>query len=368
MDVHITEMIKAMKAEGHEVFLVAPSLSAEGFGEHGGWIQSVRQRLPRFAAELLEFAYNLTAYRDLVRAIRTHAPDVIYERYALFLVAGILAKRRFGLPMVLEVNSPLFEERSLHGGLLLRRLGKWSENFAWKNADYCLPVTEVLARTMRIAGVAAERLRVIPNGIDPSRFDLELSPNLVREKYGLGDHIVLGFSGFVRPWHGIDKIIRLIAEVSEKFPVKLLMVGDGPIRGDLERLADSLGIRRHVIFTGVVQRNEIADHIAAFDIALQPDATEYASPLKLIEYMSMGKAILAPDQANIRELLEHGQTALLFDKKSFGGLRDALMQLVADSEMRRRLGSAAAAQVRGRPLTWRENARKVCSLFGLLLS
>lgn len=362
MDVHIGEMIKAFGALGHEVILVSPDIGEDNFGSAGGWVSNLRARLPRFVSELLEYGYNYYAYRHLVRVIKKHRPDAIYERYALFLTAGIWAKRRFRLPLALEINSPLYDERREHGGLTLRWLARRCEVKAWRRADLCLPVTQVLAGTVRNAGVAERNIAVMPNGVDPVMFVPTMHGRAVREHYGLDGKIILGFSGFVRPWHGLDRVVQVMAEIAGQADVHLLVVGDGPARSGLEALARRLGIEDRVTFTGVVQRIDIAAYVSAFDIALQPDATAYASPLKLIEYMALGKAILALDQPNIRELLENERSAILFDRDSPESMRTALLRLIRDRALRERLGAAAAEEVKRRPLTWTANADHVASL------
>lgn len=363
MDVHISEIIKALKAEGHQVTLVAPQFSSESFGEDGGWVQRVRSALPGFVSELLEFGYNVVAYRNLVRTIRRDRPDVIYERYALYLIAGVLVKWRFGIPLILEINSPLYEERRQHGGLSIKALARWSELFSWKHADYRLPVTKVLADIVAQSTGSSEKIAIIANGINPDQYSQSIEGGEVRARYGLEGKMILGFTGFVRPWHGLDKVIRLISELGDTGRrICLMIVGDGPARAGLESLADQLDVTQSLIFTGVVQRELVPEYVSSFDIALQPDATDYASPLKLIEYMALGKAILAPDQPNIRELLDPDVTAVLFDKGSPGGMRDALLRLIFDEQLREKIGFAAAQKVLDVPLTWRSNAQKIAAL------
>jgi glycosyltransferase involved in cell wall biosynthesis len=136
----------------------------------------------------------------------------------------------------------------------------------------------------------------------------------------------------------------------------LLIVGDGPARAGLEALASELGVAERVCFTGVVQRQDMPAHVAAFDIALQPAVVDYASPLKLFEYMAQGKPILAPSQANIREVLTGGKDALLFDGS---GLEPALRALAEDAPLRERLGAAARETLVARDFTWAGNARRV---------
>jgi glycosyltransferase involved in cell wall biosynthesis len=102
--------------------------------------------------------------------------------------------------------------------------------------------------------------------------------------------------------------------------------------------------------------------ISGFDVALQPAAVPYASPLKVFEYMAAGRAIVAPDQPNLREVLDHGRTALLFDPARPGALWEAVLSLASDAELRARLGAAAREEVLRRNLTWSGNARRVAAL------
>ena len=284
--VHIQEMIAALRALGHEVILVAPAGdSAQLFGSDDRVVLFLKRTIPKFFYEAMELAYNLIAYRDLARAIRQHQPDGIYERYNLFLFAGIWAKRRFGLPLLLEVNSPIYEERSKYNGLSLQRLARWSQRAIWNGADRVLPVTKVLADIIAACGVPAEKMTVIPNGINPDQFNPEQTAAAVKSALGLDHKLVLGFTGFVREWHGLDKVIDMIARDAAGSQRHLLVVGDGPERPRLERQARLLKVEDRVSFTGMVTRDSIAHYVAAFDIALQPAVVEYASPLKMIEYL-----------------------------------------------------------------------------------
>jgi glycosyltransferase involved in cell wall biosynthesis len=102
--------------------------------------------------------------------------------------------------------------------------------------------------------------------------------------------------------------------------------------------------------------------VSAFDIALQPAANPYASPLKLFEYMSLGRAIVAPDQPNIREVLTHDQDALLFNPADRHGLVRAVLALHEQPDVRRRLGAGAWETVERLDLSWRNNAERVLTL------
>jgi glycosyltransferase involved in cell wall biosynthesis len=119
---------------------------------------------------------------------------------------------------------------------------------------------------------------------------------------------------------------------------------------------------KRVTITGIIERDQVAGYIAGFDIALQPEVVAYASPLKLFEYMALGRAIVAPDAPNIREIVTNGVDCLLFDPEQPDGLAQALQRLAGDAALRERLGRAAIAKLAERRLTWRDNAVKVAAL------
>lgn len=358
--VHLDSLVAALRAEGHEVRVVGPAAYDQAeLGGESRLVALIRRRLPRFAVELLELAYSAPAFLKLDRAAREFTPDLLYERYNLFYLAGALVARRRRLAFLVEVNAPLAEERARFGGLALKGLARWSERFVWRRADRVLPVTAVLGGHVAAAGVPAERIVVIPNGIDLADFPEALA---ARQSGPEAAELVLGFVGFVRDWHGLDAVVRGIAGWDGPARLRLRVVGEGPARPGLERLAAELGIAERVEFTGLAKRDAIPGLVAGFDVALQPAVVPYASPLKVFEYMAAGRAIVAPDQPNIREVLEPERTAILFDVKQSDGLWQAIRRLAADPALRARLGQAARAEVVARDLTWAGNARRVAAL------
>lgn len=366
--VHIEEMITALRDQGHEVIIVAPSSAEkESFGSDAGIVALLKKYLPKFVYELMEFSYSVVAYRRLAHAVRQHRPDCLYERYNLFLPAGAWIKRRFGLPFLLEVNSPLYEERARYDGISLGWLARWSQRYAWRSADYVLPVTKVLGDVLVTYGVDPKKVVVIPNGINAKRFDCTVSPNAAKAALGLQGKLVLGFTGFIRDWHGMDKVIDLIANDPPGTDRHLLIVGDGPVRASLEEQARRLGIEDRVTITGIVGRDDVARYVAAFDVALQPAVVAYASPLKLFEYLALGKAIVAPAQPNIMEILSADSNAVLFAPNDPQGLPKAVERLCKDEQLRLHVGENARKTIAAKRLTWHSNAERAVALFQRLL-
>jgi glycosyltransferase involved in cell wall biosynthesis len=361
--VHIQELTHALRKRGHEIIMVGPAmLDKDEFGSESGLVPWLKRHMPGFVYELMEFAYAWVAYRKLVRAVHEHRPDCLYERYNLYMPAGVWLKRRFKLPMLLEINAPLFEERRKFNGIALPRLARWTETTTWRGADKVLPVTGVLAQRVMDAGVPRERMEVIHNGIDWSKFGTVPDLDSAKKMLGLSGRVVLGFTGFMREWHGLEYVVELIAQHRDAL-WHLLLVGDGPARAGIEKRAQELLVQDRVTITGVIQREQVANYIAAFDVALQPDVVDYASPLKLFEYLALARAVVAPDKPNIREVLQHEVNALLFDVDNPQSFLHAIARLAGDAALRARLGIAARATLEQGGFTWDKNAQRVEALF-----
>ena len=361
---HIEEMILALRERGCSVSLACPTVeSSNSAGGSGGWVGRLKALLPKGLYELAELAYSLVAYRRLSAVIRQSGAEVIYERYNLFLLCGVWAKRRFGLPLILEVNAPMAEERRLYGGLAWPALADWAERYVWRHADYVLPVTQVLAEHIIKCGVPSDRVVVIPNGVRPGAFDALPDTEEAKRRLGLEGRLVIGFTGFVREWDRLDRVVNWMASTRGRFPnTHLLVVGDGPARDEIGSCAAANGLSDHLTFTGAVPREAVPAHAMAFDIALQTALVPYASPLCLFEYLALSKAIVAPDQPNHHEVLRDGIDSVLYDPHSDSGLEQALEVLCSDAELRQRVSAAAGRVVSERGFTWGANAGRVMSL------
>ena len=365
--VHIRALQQAFHEEGHEVREVAlvarsadadePASGAKGGGSKWGLVT----RLPRFARELAEYCYTPLARPKIMAAGRDLQPDFLYERYAFGNAAGVQAARRLKVPLVLEVNSPMVLELENTRGLSFPRLARRLETHIFTRADLVCVVTGVLRDMLIEMGVAPERLLVTPNGVHPQLFE---SPDraAARRDLGLGqpagDEVVLGFVGYYRDWHRLDLVIAALAR-PDLAHASLVLIGEGPVHDDLVRAAAQAGVSERVHFAGPRPHDRIPDLLPAFDLALVPSINPYASPLKLFEYMAAGLAVIAPDQPNLREVLDHEQNAMLVPPGDGGALAEGIVQLAQDAELRARLGAAARITVAERDLTWRGNARRV---------
>lgn len=356
-------MIRGLRRIGCIVDEAHPRSNEDLSGsESGGWVAWIKRYLPKPLYELAEVGYSLVAYRTLSSKIRANRPDGIYERYNLYLLAGVWAKRRFGLPLVLEVNSPMVLERRQYGGLYWPWIAKWAERYVWRNADALLPVTHVLAAHLISEGVEPKRISVIPNGINEDHYAGLPSVEAAKQRFGLSGKFVIGFIGFVREWDRLDRIVRWVARHAAIRPAHLLIIGDGPAREEIQRCALELGVVDRMTITGVVDRAQVPAAAMAFDIALQTALVPYASPLCLFEYLALSKAIIAPDQPNHHEILINRENSLLYDPDDEGGIEAALDELCADASLRDQIARGAGLVIARKGLTWKHHACKVADV------
>jgi len=358
--VHIEEVTKQLTKQGHEIIMVAPNVAQTAdFGSDGGWVSKLRSKLPAFVAELLEFIYCFYDFFKLIKAIKKHKPDCIYERCNLYLPSGIWAKKIFKLPFILEVNSPLYIERSTYTGISINWLAKWSENYVWKQADLCLPVTKVLAGYLIKAGVKKERISVTHNGVDTTVFKEKNSINRA-EKYK--NKLVIGFVGFCREWHKLDKVMQLLAK-SKRDDLFFLVIGDGPVIESLKQQAKELNFDAQFESTGLVKRADMPYWLDQIDIALQPAVTPWASPLKMMEYFAKGLAIVAPNSENIKELIADNENGLLFQENNLDHMIEKLELLISDPALNIKIQQNSFNSIQKQNLLWEVNAEKIVNQF-----
>jgi len=223
-----------------------------------------------------------------------------------------------------------------------------AERRALRLASLVVTVSSPLARMAR--GLGAVDPLVVPNGADTRRFDpAEADPSAVRTRFGLDGRLVVGWAGVLRDWHGLELLLEAVGRLPG---VALLVVGDGPGRDVFEAKAAAAGVADRVVVTGRVPHEEMPHFIAAMDIAVvADDRTGVASPMKLLEYMAMGVAVVAPAMDNIRDVLTEGVNGLLFEAGSSDALLSCLRQLHDDPALRAALGAAAQRSVRSER-TW----------------
>ena len=287
------------------------------------------------------------AYFDNVERFLTfREPGCIIERLSLFAGRGSQLADDLGLPRLVEVNAPIADERKRHFGLSLETVARQAEFDALCEASV-VAVSEPLARWALDMG--AGTARVIPNGADVEGLDpnlLSFLAPITRSRLGFAKSTpVIGFVGSLKPWHGVDVLIEAVSLLGQTMQIGLLIVGDGPEYGRLSEFAGRLAPQVTTVMTGAVDLSRVAEHIAAMDISVAPYVENdffYFSPLKVVEAMAAGRAVVASDFPPIRDLL--GAAGVLVTPSDPGSLAQSLERLLAEPETRRLLGATARAR------------------------
>jgi glycosyltransferase involved in cell wall biosynthesis len=390
--IHVRSFVQALAALGHEVTVIGTKLSSPELFEATTHATAIGVPLAKWNKKLLKMmkAANQSLGRspgrgrDIFRALHNSeffkvadrfvarvSPSFIYERYSLWGMAGNRLARKWSVPFVLEVNSPLaYEEQHYRDGVAFPALARWAERRIWRRADVLVAVSKAFCSHFDQAGVAPEKVRILPNAVDTSLFRAETDEGSVRRGMNLDGRFVVGFVGSFKAWHGVDFLLRAFARLhGEAASSHLLLVGDGPMRTALEDETRRLGLDGAVTFAGSVPHEDVPRYLAAMDVAVAPYPLLeefYYSPLKLYEYMAAGRAIVASKIGQVGEAVADGFTGLLYEPEDLEGLLGCLRRMRGDEKFRTELGKNA--RIACSKNTWNENAARVLSWVDPLLA
>ncbi len=277
--------------------------------------------------------------------------DVVYERNGLYNAGVARACGRLGLPYVLFFDADQILESDVSGepiaGLLRWRASRLLR-FNLGAADRIICVSEqARAHLTRAWGVASEKIVVLPNGVDVGRFcpDGE-GRDRMRARLGVGSSPLVVFAGSFFGWHDVPTLLDAFVTVLASHPdARLLLVGDGRERPRMVERAAALGIAQAVHFTGLVPHGDVPSLLSAADIAVAPyprlEQDLWFSPLKAFEYMAAGLAIVASDVGQLSQVIRDGRSGLLVPPGDAPAMAAALQRLIADADLRRRVGAQA---------------------------
>lgn len=361
--VHIAAMAGAFRRTGHEVRVLC---ARRGVGTAEYPVEQVTASLsPHDDRAGKERGHIATAAAIEARLMALHRDwpfDLIYERYSLWSTAGVRAARRLAVPVVVEVNAPLIAEQAEFRALVLAEEARGIEAEVFRSADALAVVSDELVPYVTACGAEAGRVHVIRNAVDTRHFTPQVPPaRLASIPDGA---FVVGFSGSLKAWHGLDTLLPAFRALRDRLPsAHLLVVGEGPRKPWIEGYATAAGLADAVTLTGWVGHDGLPGLIARMDVATAPyPAVEghYFSPLKLYEYLALGRPVVASRIGQTAQVLDGTDAALLIAPGDPGALTDALLRVVQDPALAARLAQNAA--IEGRRHDWADNARAVAAL------
>jgi glycosyltransferase involved in cell wall biosynthesis len=315
--------------------------------------------------------------KELLALCNKEKPRIIHaaSNYMNGLAANNVAKR-LGIKSVYEV-------RGLWEITRISREPEWNntehysmisrlEAQAAKDADAVFTLTNALKNELINRGVAAEKIHLLPNGVDSSRFLPKERNDELALKVGVKNKVVIGFLGSVVQYEGVEYIIQAASILKKKgiHNFAVLIVGDGAVLDNVKAITSELHMDEYVIFTGRVPHDEIEDYYSIVDICPLPrkglPVCEMVSPLKPFEAMAMGKVVVSSDVAALAEIIDDGVTGLLHKKDDPEDLANKIRLLIEDHDLRERLGKSAREWVVAER-DWKVIAKRVDTVYRNLL-
>ena len=247
------------------------------------------------------------------------------------------------------------------------------ETEACQSADHCFAITQALKDEMIDRGVDGDKITLVHNGVDTSRF-VPMVPNLeLKAKLGYApDDVIIGYIGSIVDYEGLDYLLQAFSKVknSGQKNLKAIIIGDGDKLESLMEMTKSLRLGDFVKFTGRIPHHDVENYYSFIDIAPFPrkgiPVCEMVSPLKPFEAMAMGKAVIVSSVAAMAEFVDHGKTGLIVKKDDPKELYQALIDLYTNPELRQSLGQNARNFVVERR-DWKVLASKMTDVYQQLL-
>ena len=270
--------------------------------------------------------------RSLLKELR---PDVLHTYLLHANVLGRIIGRLTGVPAIIG------SERTIGQA---RRWGRLATKLTNPLTDAVEVNSEIGGKAIvSDLGVPSNKVELVRSGLDLAAFSASTKRADIRSELGLNDnHHLVTFIGRLRPVKGVEYGIKAFAVASVQHQnLRIALAGEGEQLGYLQDLTSQLGISENVTFLGV--RNDLPDLLAATDSVLMPSLNE-GFPRTAIEAMAAGKPVIATRVGGTPEAIIDGETGILVPAKDVEAMAAALSNLVDDTELQTRLGTAGRAR------------------------
>ena len=289
--------------------------------------------------------------RTVRQAIRDLSPDVVHAHSPVLVgLPALRAARAAGVPLVYEIRD-LWENTSVdlgkfsHGSARYR-LARAADTYVLRRADAVVTICENLRTAVRDRVAHADRLFVVPNGVNPAKFAGHVPEDGARSRWRLDGKRIVAYIGTFQPYEGLELLVEAMPEIVRAQPrAHLLIAGNGDREMRLRAMIQERGLQDAVTMTGPLPHAEVAPLYAMADVMAYPRlltrTTALTTPLKPLEAMAMGKAVLVSDVPAMLELVSPGVTGAAFKAGDVRELQQQVLALLGDDALRMRLGSAA---------------------------
>jgi len=279
------------------------------------------------------------ALRKLTKLLRATRPDLVHTHSGKAGILGRLAAARAGVPIIIHhIHGPSFGPFQ---GALANFIFTGAERHAAKVTDHFFCSADAMTKLYLAAGIGRPEMytRII-SGFEVSAFSNPPDPAETRAKLGIApDEFVIGVIARLAPLKGHADLLQAVSEVIRQFPnTKVIFVGDGSLRSELETQTRALGLDRNVIFTGLVPPSEVPRFVGAMDCVAHLSQRE-ALARALPQALTAGKPIIAYDFDGAEEVCRDSETGFLIRNRDLRAVIDRLLQLARNPELRNQLGN-----------------------------
>lgn len=293
--------------------------------------------------------------RSIADVLKTREFDVLHAHSpALNGLAALRVARARGLPFVYEIRA-FWEDAAVDLAKTTNRSLRYRairrlEEYVVNRADAVVVIARGIRDELRSRVISENKLFHVPNGVDTTKFRPIPRNEILASKLGIADTPVLGFIGSFFPFEGVPWLVRAAAELRRRgLTFKLLIVGHGKDAELVRREIVENNAQEYVLFVGKVPHDVVRDYYSLIDVMVYPRAsirlTELVTPLKPLEAMAQGRAVLASDVGGIRELVENESTGLLFAPEDVNDFCRQASRLITCSDLRSRLAEGAKNMV-----------------------
>ena len=277
---------------------------------------------------------NLLLPFKLARLFRRTKTDIVHTRNAEAFFYGFLGAKIAGVSRIIHSeHGRTFNDRPLRF-IVQRHFSRYT--------DRIFSVTEQLKHDLvRNIGIPASRIEVLYNGVDLGRFKPASRPDILTQLGFQPNDVVVGTVGRLVTVKNYSLLLQAVRAL-DRADIKLALVGDGPERGALEKMATMLGLGKQVRFLG--HRDNVSELLAAFDIFVLPSISEGMSNT-LLEAMGAGIAVVASDVGGNPEIVNDGIDGLLFPSGNVEALASQLQSLLTNADRRAQLARGGRERV-----------------------
>jgi glycogen(starch) synthase len=291
----------------------------------------------------------------ILKLIEQHPVDIIHAHSPVLCgLAALQAARLTRTAFVYELRAFWEDAGDPRKAKSLRyRLSRKMEDYVVHRANAVVGIAQSILKDLEARKADPKKLFHVPNGVDVRKFSPAARDSALAAELGVGKVPVLGFIGSFYHWEGAAWLVRAIAELRRRGAAcELLLIGDGEEMPAVRAAVHEEQAQDFVHVIGKVPHEQVERYYSVIDVLVYPRhrsrLTEMVTPLKPLEAMALGKAVLGSDVGGIRELIDMEQTGLLFRADDVDDFCRQAGRLLDNPALREELG------VRARELVLRE--------------